>query len=289
MACFSPLKAYTSPGPDGKQVVRFKLHQGCTAIELACGQCIGCRIAKARQWAARLAHEAQLHRHSIFVTLTYSDEQLPPGGTLVKRDLQLFFKRLRKAHGELRYYVCGEYGDRTCRPHYHAIIFGYSPVDGVQAKLTKNGPLFTSPSLTQLWGLGTAVYGAVNISTAEYCARYAMKKLTGQLGKDTYGDRLPPFALMSRRPGLGGAWIDRYQSDVYPSDQVVLKGKVRGKPPAYYDNRVKAHSPAVIDQVKQSRKAYAQEPRQAANSTRARLKVRATVLEANLALRKRDL
>lgn len=289
MPCFSPLKAYSSPGPDGRLRIRFKLHRGCTPLELPCGQCIGCRLQKAREWATRITHEASLHRVSIFLTLTYDDEHLPPGGTLVKRDVQLFFKRLRKQAGKLRYYVCGEYGDRTCRPHYHAIIFGWCPTDGQIARRKQEGSLYTSSSLTKIWGLGSAVYGAVNVSTAEYCARYALKKVTGSLGSEYYGELLPPFARMSRRPGVGAGWIDQYQADCYPSDNVVLKGKIRGKPPRYYDNRVKDHSPEVVDAAKRGRKAYAQEPRQVANSTRARLLVRKTVLEANLAQRKREL
>src|SRR4051812_44934530 len=94
MPCYYPQSAYrTSTGS-----VTFSRAASLSGekFDLPCGQCIGCRLERSRQWAMRLVHEKKLHSHSSFITLTYDDKNLPLGGTLIKRDFQLFMKRLRK-------------------------------------------------------------------------------------------------------------------------------------------------------------------------------------------------
>ena len=132
MPCYSPLTAYKGKSTDsGKMCLSFKRSEGLfgsfSAINLPCGQCIGCRLERSRQWAVRCMHEASLHDENSFLTLTYSDENLPPGGSLHLPDFQNFMKRLRKsiAPKRVRFYHCGEYGDILSRPHYHALLFGY--------------------------------------------------------------------------------------------------------------------------------------------------------------------
>lgn len=295
MPCYAPLRAHSAPGPDGKARIRFRFFLGSTPVELNCGQCIGCRVDRVADWTARIMHEASLHPVSQFVTLTYDDSN--NHGSLCKRDLQLFWKRLRDKYGALRYFACGEYGERTWRPHYHAVIFGLILTDLKRYKETAGGQLYTSPSLEKLWDMGLVVVGPVTRESAAYVAGYINKKLTGpqaevyvRVDKDT-GELtrlVPPFAVMSRRPGIGAEWLDRYATDIYPRDQVVVGGKVIGNAPKFYDARHAVKQPELIEAVKARRKAYALEPRQAANSTRARLKVRETVTEARLSLRKRD-
>lgn len=299
MACFKPLHAYVGPGEGGKQKVRFRPGPGLMPMDLPCGQCLGCRVDRAADWAMRITHEAQLHVSNLFLTLTYSDELLPHGGSLVLRDVQLFMKRLRKTHGKLRYFLCGEYGETTWRPHYHAIVFGLALADLRSHKKTASGAqLYTSESLTKLWGLGHVYIGQVTMESAQYVARYATKKITGAHAAEHYRrvdtrtgeihQLKPEFAVMSRNPGVGAKWIDTYAGDVYPCDHVVLGGRIRGKPPRFYDERVAKQNPELVAQLKQERKQFAMEPRQEANSTKARLAVRAEVLRARLALYKRD-
>ena len=95
-------------------------------LAVPCGKCIGCRIAKRKEWSLRMLHELTYHPQSSFITLTYDDYHLPSDNSLKKRHLQLFIKRLRKNLGErrIKYFACGEYGGQTMRPHYHAILFG---------------------------------------------------------------------------------------------------------------------------------------------------------------------
>ena len=115
MYCVQPITIQVRP--DGKALQN---------LEVPCGKCIGCRIAKRKEWSLRMLHELTYHPQSSFVTLTYDDYHLPPCCSLKKRHLQLFLKRLRKNLGErrIKYFACGEYGGQTMRPHYHAILFG---------------------------------------------------------------------------------------------------------------------------------------------------------------------
>ena len=120
MQCTSPIRLYKGVNslvyPDG--------------LVVPCGKCLSCRIAKRREWTMRLWHELPYHQSSIFLTLTYDDDNLPPNASLSKSDLQKFFKRLRKdlsyVDRKIKYFAAGEYGPKTNRPHYHAIVFGLS-------------------------------------------------------------------------------------------------------------------------------------------------------------------
>ena len=130
MACYQPLKGYYSKSrnPNGKRNVVFNPQMGYRdrPVTVPCGQCIGCRLERSRQWAIRCYHEASMYERNSFVTLTYDDESLPLGGTLVFRDFQLFMKRLRKQYGAgIRFYACGEYGEKFGRPHYHVCLFNF--------------------------------------------------------------------------------------------------------------------------------------------------------------------
>lgn len=189
-------------------------------------------------------HEAQMHKENSFVTLTYDNEHLPRNGGLQIEDFQRFCRKLRKAKGKFRYFHCGEYGDENDRPHYHAIIFGLDFSEERQLlKRTRNGPLYVAPTLFRAWNKGFHTIGACEYHTAMYVSKYIMKKLTGEEGQKAYvnaktGEALrPPYISMSRRPGLGSKWLEKYKSDVYPEDVVHLEGK-KFRPPRFYDERI---------------------------------------------------
>ncbi|ALS03690.1 VP4 [Gokushovirus WZ-2015a] len=254
-------------------------------VTVACGQCIGCRIDRTQDWATRITHEASLHDLNVFLTLTYDDDHLPPGGSLVKKDFQDFMKRLRFQHeGRIRYFACGEYGDQTERPHYHAIIFGADFADKrAHSKNDQGDQLYTSDLLDSLWGKGKCFIGSVSIESAHYVAKYCIKKVNGQLAAGHYGARSPEFALMSLKPGIGAGWFDRYSGDVYPSDFVVLKGRKRS-PPRYYDNMLEDIDAKLLQVLKKDRLKAAQKHR--ADQTPSRLKARMEVTEARVNLKK---
>lgn len=194
-------------------------------ILVPCGQCIACRLNKARQWSIRCMHEARYHTDNTFVTLTYAPEFVPLSGSLVKQDLQKFFKRLRKRGYTFRYYACGEYGDVGGRPHYHAILFGIAR------------DLRSQRDLSDCWRFGFVHLGDVTLDSANYVAGYVVKKQTGKEGKAYYKSKglLPPFCLMSRRPGVGAQWKAEFGLEAIKRGYVTAKGKVYGLPRYYRD------------------------------------------------------
>lgn len=228
------------------------------SLTVPCGQCIGCRLEKSRQWAVRCVHEAQMHQENCFITLTYDDEHLIWGKqapTLVPKDLQLFWKRFRKEHGNgIRYYACGEYGERTSRPHYHACVFGFDFQDQKLFDSSNGNDLYTSDNLNTLWGHGNSIIGKLTFESAAYVARYVTTKLTGPYAK-VYTELgiEPEFARMSRRPGIGSTWFQRYVTDVYPSDALLVRGK-KCRPPRFYDNKYELQNMEVFEGIKNSRK-----------------------------------
>lgn len=208
---------------------------------LRCGQCLGCRLDWAADWALRCEKEAKCWPSNSFVTLTYSDSELPIGSTtrstVSKREFQLFMKRLRKELGEgIRFFASGEYGDANDRAHYHALLFNCSFPDRVLWRTSRGNPLFRSPLLERLWPFGFSTIGDVNFQTANYVARYVVKKLRGAIAQTQYADREPPFVLMSRRPGIGAAWFERNRRDLLPSGTVVYgESKLRPAPRFFVD------------------------------------------------------
>ena len=161
-------------------------------------------------------------------------------------EYQRFMKRLRKRFGKnIRFFHCGEYGDENKRPHYHAIIFG---MDFKDKKLWTNrdgNKLYTSEALQELWPYGFSTIGEVTFQSAAYVARYIMKKWKGDGAEDHYtrwcpltgeGTTVEPeYCTMSRMPGIGKTWLEKYKSDVYPHDYVVINNH-KVKPPRYYDS-----------------------------------------------------
>lgn len=235
---------------------------------------------------------------SSFVTLTYSPENLPPNGELVKSDFQKFFKRLRRKWPEkgLRYYMCGEYGSENLRPHYHSIVFGtdFRPWEPLNLSPWNKEPYYTSPSLSERWGLGHVQVAPVTFESAAYVARYIMKKAYGQASPQVARTDLktgelqelePEYTKMSRFPPIGEKWLQKYHADVYPHDFCVLSDGRKVKPPKAYDRFMQQKFPALMDEIKQQRRESAQE--RAKDSTPERLAVREEVqrLRANKLVR----
>lgn len=235
MPCTRPIEGYRAPNGT---VVFSKQHGWCDKpVKVPCGQCQNCRLEKSRQWAMRIMHESSLYSHNSFLTLTYSDEELPQDYTLVKSHHQLFMKRLRKKYDgkTIRYYHCGEYGDETHRPHYHTILFNQDFADKEYFRTTDTGSrLYISAELDEIWGHGQCQIGDVTFESAAYCARYVMKKLTGRR-KSEYGSREPEYSTMSLRPGIGAPWLAKWKTDVYPLDACIINGK-KVRVPRAYDN-----------------------------------------------------
>lgn len=284
MACNHPLPAWYAKQPNektGRTGITFTHGMADTSrpVELPCGRCIGCRLDKARQWAVRMIHEAKTHRHNYFITLTYNDASLPLTvqglPTLRPQDFVLFMKRLRqhyaraeggdrsasplappgeKETNRIRFYQCGEYGERTLRPHHHLILFNCPITDlkPVTTRARNAHTLYNSKTISELWGLGHTVIGGVTFETAAYTAAYVTKKITGPAAADHYRGRYPEYATMSRRPGLGRGFLETYWEDVFPSDTIIIRGHPI-RPPKYYVTRLQQVDQDLYQEVKDQR------------------------------------
>jgi hypothetical protein len=222
-----------------------------------CGRCWGCRLEYARQWSVRIMHELRYHDESMFLSLTYRDDALTWGlnrPTLVPRDLQLFWKRLRKeTNANIRYFGCGEYGDKLGRPHYHACVFGYRPKDAVLEQVKNGNRLYSSDLLARIWSHGRIDFGEVTFQSASYVARYVMKKHLGK-DKDYYEREAiePEFVRMSRRPGIGSQHFDDFKYDMFPNDFNVVNG-CKSRPPRYYSQLLEQLDPVLYATIKAKR------------------------------------
>lgn len=183
-------------------------------------------------------HEASLYQSNCFVTLTYRTGCLPPGGSLRMKDFQDFMKRLRKMFGAgVRFFHCGEYGEKLGRPHYHAILFNQDFPDKKVFSKSAEGVTFTSAVLEKLWPHGFSLIGSVTLKSCAYVARYVLKKVTGELASSHYSGKAPEYVTMSRRPGIGHAWYEKFKLEVYPRDRVMMRGRP-SRPPRYYDKQL---------------------------------------------------
>lgn len=294
MVCYHPVSGYRSRSADpktGRRSIVFNSHDGYVDLPVTfpCGQCIGCRLERSRQWAIRCYHEAQLHEENCFITLTFADEHLPEDYSVDLRTWQLFLKRLRKRHGRgIRFFHCGEYGEKFGRPHYHACIFNFDFRDKVLWKVQNEVPLYTSEDLGELWPFGFSSVGTVTFQSAAYVARYIMKKITGPGAEAHYEwvdsdgvihQRKPEYTTMSRMPGLGQGWLSAFTPDVYPSDYVVLNGK-KVRPPKYYDRQYEITEERLFRSIRAKRMRGAK--KHSDNNTKDRLAVRETVQGAKL-------
>lgn len=159
-------------------------------------------------------------------------------------------------HRPIRFYVSGEYGDKRQRPHWHMLLFNFDFSDRYFWRFSKPNefgssksrfPIYRSPTLEELWPYGNSEIGSVTFQSAGYCARYIMKKRNGddndhlyRIVDDDTGQvfiRRREFCKMSTRPGIASGWFDKFSSDVYPLDAVILPGGRKVKPPRFYDKK----------------------------------------------------
>jgi len=188
-------------------------------MAVPCGTCPSCRAADASQWAIRCYHESTLHERNCFITLTYDDEHLPADGKIVPGHLTDFWKRLRHL-SPVKYFACGEYGERTRRPHYHALIFG---TDFLGDAVYYDENLYENQAVTDCWGFGRVAIAELNMSTCCYVAGYVNKKI---------GDP-DVFRRMSR--GLGKDWVQSFEDDIRRTGVVVIEGREFPLPKRYFD------------------------------------------------------
>lgn len=287
MACFHPHQAY-QVAPGRRPV--FSLPRGeFTYLQLPCGKCIGCKLEYSRQWSVRIMNEASMHEFNSFLTMTYDDDNVPDDFSLNHSHVQAFLKRLRsRLQKDMRYYVAGEYGELTSRPHYHMCLFGEDFTSDRKMYSVNNGNrLYTSDILDSLWQLGSCQIGTLTVQSAAYVSRYVLDKQV----KDHYEavdratgevlDRRLPYCRMSLRPAIGKRWIEKYYDEVYlnESDKVYADGKLHQRPPRYYDKVVEDIG-LDLTKVKENRVEFSRSNFE--NGTPKRLAVREKVKQAQI-------
>lgn len=251
------------PGAESKHYVfdSRKARPGSTPILIPCSKCYNCRARHAKDWGTRAALELSEHRHAMFLTLTYAPQYLPQDQAVNTRTFQLFMTRLRnhaRRHHDtrIRYLASGEYGGKTGRPHYHALIFGYQFQDLVPLKQSGRNTLYLSQTLQDLWGFGQTNVAPVSQNAARigsYIGGYAMKKLQQHdsrldvidhdTGEVETLQRRSEFITMSLKPGIGFNWLDKYQEDLRKG-YLILDGSHRAIPKAFR-KRLKATNPTL--------------------------------------------
>lgn len=289
MPCFDPRRVITKDNE-----IQWNLDHRMTILgesrqNIPCRTCLGCRQAKAREWSVRCFHEALCHTqdwtdpdthiettipNSCFITLTYNDEHLPDSGYLRHHDFQKFMMRLRKMRGpdapKIKHFMCGEFGEKKQRPHYHSILFGLD-LDDIYETIDQNGQVQRmSYTLDKLWTqapqkgapptqMGRATVDPMTFGSASYVAGYVAKKLlepkhTGPIthsvdtstGETKVCHPSPEYRTMSG--GLGKNWIlnPDNMDRTFANDYVQITEYKFG-PPHFYDlvhkkKRPKAHA-----------------------------------------------
>jgi len=246
MSCTRPIQAQSySCAITSAPAIRFKGPDFEPNLELPCQKCLSCKLRKAKEWALRCWHESQMHEQNSFITLTYADENLPNYHDLDHRDFQLFMKRLRKNTGQkLSFFMCGEYGDQTHRPHYHVLLFGYFPPDAKYHRTQKDARYYKSEKLDFAWRQGFTDTSHVSYKSAGYIARYTLKKqlaLEDTQDRYTYLDdqdnvqtRKFEYIRMSNNPAIGLSWIKKYAEQTIQNDYVLDPDGNKCPVPRYY-------------------------------------------------------
>ena len=186
---------------------------------IPCNRCLGCKADQSREWAIRIEHEARMSELKCFLTLTYSDEYCPK--KIDRKLLTIKMKELqRKLDCNLRYFAVGEYGDKTKRPHYHAVLFNTDLLGG--AEQSRPGR-YLHPAITGLWPYGQHEIQPYDEGTACYTAGYISKKLGDE---DT-------FSIKSTRPPLGKTFALEYPGRLLSQGTTIVNGNELPIPKVY--------------------------------------------------------
>lgn len=275
----------------GKQLKYEDLMYNPKVMLIPCGQCIGCRIRQREDWTTRIELEARDYpkEEVWFITLTYDDDHVPgmivktgeimrkvqytwkPGEKhpssvqiLLYEDIQKFLKRLRKDYrGKLRYFVAGEYGEQTARPHYHMILYGWRPTDLKNLYKIHHNGYYTSKWLSDLWGMGQIQIAQAVPETYRYVAGYVTKKMYEIDGKkaNAYYElgQTKPFACMSLKPGLGDHYYQEHKKEIWRQGYIQCTNGKQAQIPRYYEKQMEAENPERLWKIKQNRQKNAME------------------------------
>jgi len=295
MICLNPLTAYENP-EKGRPIFGWAgFSQGLREIKLPCQKCASCVHNYYSFWATRGYYELLNWSQNWFVTFTYNDKHLPKNRSLSKKEFQKFIKTLKKNFGSskenpVRQIYCGEYGEKTKRPHYHAIFFNLNLDDLVEKRLSDQGHLcYTSETLTKLWGKGDVEISEATPATIAYLFKYILKKksrkekqkpLSIEHDGITY-DVEHEFIEASRNPGIGA---HLRQSQSIRKGFLSLDGKIKALP-KYFLEYLKTTDPRYYEELKNQRHDHAVSRTKLSQKEQSRLNA---TLQSFQKLKKRD-
>lgn len=225
MQCFTPYRV--------KNRNKDSNHQNMM-VDVPCGKCLACKKRRSSHWSFRLNEEAKISTSAAFLTLTYENPPITENGfhTLDKTDFQKFLKRLRKKcptskkQTRIKYYACGEYGSKTFRPHYHAVLFN------LPYNLIQNPQI-----IADTWQNGHIHLANNNLATINYVVGYMTKSNFTRINQ--YDDRKPEFSLMSKGMGLG--YLTTAMKDYYKKRELFCIVRENGhiiSMPRYYKQKI---------------------------------------------------
>jgi hypothetical protein len=255
-----------------------------------------CELGNENSWALRICHEALLSSGpSWFVTNTFAPEYAVPESSVSREVHQLYVKRVRRRFGKVRYVVAGEYGEQWGRPHYHYALFGLDVPDLKYSRSNERGErLYTSEVLSKLWGFGFVEVAPLDVGGARYLAGYLSRdRRAKEPGWNDYihddgrvTARDPAFFLMSRRPGIGRGYVEKFGTQFAAHDFVVLDGRKYPRP-QYYTRLLEQLQPELAEKLKAKAEASLLTPQSKANRAPGRLAAKDVILKARRSLGRR--
>lgn len=302
MPCYQPTRVLKRKDDLRWDLDHRHLFPGESVFNVPCRDCLGCRRADARHWSIRCFHESLSHTadwtqpiteittelpNSSVITLTYNDEHLPKDGALRHDDFTRFMKRLRNHRtrktnnpDKVRFFMCGEYGGKTARPHFHAIIYGHS-FDDQYSEQSRDGQRNNmSFELDHLWQqkapgnshpsqIGRATVDNFSFAGAAYVAGYVAKKSSADIppgpmeeltdtltGNVRYVPIAPEYRVMSVKDGLAHKWLTKNRLAnllrLYETDSIQIS-KWSFPCPRYYDTLLERYRPELMHEIKQKR------------------------------------
>lgn len=192
------------------------------------------------------------------LTLTYDPVHLPEGGTLVKEDVTGFIRKLRLHYGQgVRFFCAAEYGAKFSRPHYHLVMFNFKPTDLVPSAKRSGFQTYTSEQIEGIWQKGRVEVGTFSTRGAMYAAQYVVKKARNKT--EDYQGKLPEFALMSRMPGIGVPYLEKYHGNIFPRGYCIIDGR-KFPVPKFYLEWIKQNIPQTAFRVRKQNRACQDKP-----------------------------
>ncbi len=266
MSCTQPITVWQALDPERDQQITFKPQHSYAEREfkIPCGsKCDGCLISRSMQRAVQIYCELVItDTPSYFITLTFNDENMPPNYSLDKSLITKAIKLMRKKISKFRFFQIQEYGGSTQRPHGHMVVFG---LDIPDLELYREKPYltYTSQILSECWPHGHVELNLLTIQTCIYIAQHdaakilkpipyhELKILESETG-EFFTDREPESKSSSNRPGIGHDYYQKYKSEIYTTDSIVIDA-MQFPVPKYFDTLLKREDPKLYEQIKQSR------------------------------------